>query len=323
MDFCQICNDNNECTLCFSGYYTHQGSCTSTCPSDYEIDSLSTTKCILKPEVAYQQYLAQEESDKVLIMPSSVLALMLLPLTYFASNVLFALACLATVPQGLALAQIAWHYHFESDLLTKPALPSWLHWAVLGVFIVMSTLYTIAARWVVGKNKVFQNGLTLGSTNCRFNTVTVFSLINKQAWFILYSGLFNLPFTAFSYVSHCSLIVIHIVSTAVSLGLIALGFFFILVEEVSDYSLRMHYSSIDLIIVFLLSVILDIVLVLRADKQPAPAVPQVHPAQRLQLHPACPQRAPRRPGAGSRPQQGHAPFKLRRGPLRVQGDEGC
>lgn len=78
----------------------------ATCPSDYEPDIISESQCVIKPQVAYFNYIKYIEHKKILIVPSTVILVISLILLYFAENKLLFVAFLLGVPQVIGIVQL-------------------------------------------------------------------------------------------------------------------------------------------------------------------------------------------------------------------------
>jgi hypothetical protein len=84
----------------------------SICPKDYEPDLIAQTTCILKPIVAYYKYISGQESNKILMLPGTMILLVTLPilLKIYTSIPLFLFAFLLSIPQLICLAQFCFLY---------------------------------------------------------------------------------------------------------------------------------------------------------------------------------------------------------------------
>lgn len=57
-DYCLLCNYAGLCVMCFNNYFLLEGDCLSSCPQNYEPDSLTHISCVETASAALLSYLA-------------------------------------------------------------------------------------------------------------------------------------------------------------------------------------------------------------------------------------------------------------------------
>ena len=107
---CIKCNDEGLCTICEPSFYIYEGVCMASCPSDYEPDIISQSQCVIKPQVAYFNYIKYIEHKKILIIPATAILIISLMLLYFAESKLIFIAFLLAVPQVICIVQLTANY---------------------------------------------------------------------------------------------------------------------------------------------------------------------------------------------------------------------
>lgn len=89
-----------------------------------------------------------------------------------------------------------------------------------------------------------------GSNRFRYYLVIISSCFNKQALFILFSGLFNLPFTSFRFKPFKWFYLLHSSSLLMEVGMLVIAFLLAIYEDTAYYNNKLFYSSLDVLIVY-------------------------------------------------------------------------
>ncbi len=113
--------------------------------------------------------------------------------------------------------------------------------------------------------------MAYGSNSCRFKTILVTSLVNKQVLNLVFSGLFQIPITSLPFKAPNRLFYgIQIAYIIFEVAACFIGAVIIIPKQTLHYNNKLFYSSLDLLIVFFCSLIVDIVFTVAAHKQAAP-----------------------------------------------------
>lgn len=220
---CINCNTQGACTICLPNTYNYNGECLAACPSDYQPDFATNTQCVLRSDIAYFNYIEGLESSKIWIAPSSSILLLSLPLFFFASSKFYCFAFILAGPQVLALIELTGNYIHEWELLSLPILPFELMFIALGVHMFSSIIYTLIVKRQLEKDEAFAKLLQYGSNRFRYYLVVICGCLSKQALFILFSGLFNLPFTSFRFKPFKWFYLLHSSTLLMEVGMIVIA----------------------------------------------------------------------------------------------------
>ena len=101
--------------------------------------------------------------------------------------------------------------------MTNSVIPSFVVYALGGIFILLNILHFCLIQQMVRKDKLFSEWISYGKNEQRFSTIAVFSLLNKKFVYIIFSGFLKLPFTCAQVSSDClktirRLNILHIIS---------------------------------------------------------------------------------------------------------------
>lgn len=142
---------------------------------------------------------------------------------------------------------------------------------VLGLQIVSSIVYIT----VIGKSlmniKKTRTWLDYGSNKFRTYIITAFSYINKQFFFILFSGIFNIPFTAFELTLDKIFYICHSLYFLLDIGIFIIGFTIIYIEETASYNYKLFFSALDIVLIYGFTIIYQVIFLLLIGKQLPPS----------------------------------------------------
>ena len=117
----------------------------------------------------------------------------------------------------------------------------------------------------------FDRYLNWGANECRFKVIMTFSFINKNTFYLIFSGMFKLPISTLHFTNPSkSFYVTSVTYMIFSFLFSAVGFFVAIGKQSYEYNSKLFYSSLDLAIIFAFSTFFDIILTCRAKQQMAP-----------------------------------------------------
>ena len=109
-----------------------------------------------------------------------------------------AVAFIMALPQCIVIVQFVVIFILEGKKLTSDLLPLpiLLAYAVVVVHLLLCIGHVILL-WMnmLKDSKSFTDWMGYGANTSRFRTIFFFSLFSKQAFYLLFSGLFRLPMT--------------------------------------------------------------------------------------------------------------------------------
>jgi hypothetical protein len=275
-DQCILCNSNGACTYCSAPYLlSPQGTCLAACAEDYEPDSLTATRCVKQPAAAFAEYVAYLEAMKVWTLPGClalVLSLLLLP---FAELRMMGLLFLLAVPQSLALVQFVVLYFSEQGKLIPDvlSLPPYLGWLMLALHLLLCPLHTVLL-WLnmLRDRKSYQKWLSSSSNGYRMRILMTFACLNKQAIYLAFSGMFGLPMASLHfYDPPRSFYATHSAYLLFETAIVFVAALIVIAKQTMQYNLKLFFASLDLLIIFAVSLILDLIFAYQASRQSAPA----------------------------------------------------
>lgn len=87
-----------------------------------------------------------------------------------------------------------------------------------------SIIYTMVVKRHLEKDESFARWVNYGSNRLRYYLVIISGCFSKQVLFILFSGLFNLPFTSFRFKPFRWFYLLHSSSLVTEVGLLVIAF---------------------------------------------------------------------------------------------------
>ena len=142
---------------------------------------------------------------------------------------------------------------------------------IVGLQIVSSIIYICVIGKSLMKVKKTRTWLEYGSNQFRTYIITAFSFVNKQFFFILFSGIFNIPFTAYELTVDRVFYICHSLYLIMDIGVFAIGFIIIYVEGTMSYNYKLFFSALDIVIIYGFTIIYQVIFLVLIGKQLPPS----------------------------------------------------
>lgn len=143
------------------------------------------------------------------------------------------------------------------------------------IVLALQIIGSIAYICFIGKNlikiKKTRTWLDYGSNQFRTYIITAFSFINKQFFFILFSGIFNIPFTAYELTVDKVFYICHSLYLILDIGVFAIGFIIIYVEDTMSYNYKLFFSALDVVFIYGFTIIYQVTFLFLIGKQLPPS----------------------------------------------------